>query len=398
MRVLVTNASYWNCLAAVRSLGQHGMQVVVAGPKRDSIVERQGVATWSRFCSKRDLYTDPLQDIERYAEDIAMILRKERIDVFCPIGIKEVLSTLRFEDELRPLAPIPFGSLDVVSRANDKALAMRAAKAADVPFPETLEIDDIDQLISTSIELPLVVKTRVGAASQGVWFVRTPAQWEDILARIASKRAASKDETKLFFDADQFIVQEHIPGRVHDVCLLADHGRVRALLTQKRLKTASLEGGAGHMNITTDEPVLADYARRLVSELNYHGPAQLEFIQDERDGSFNLLEINAKFWGTLALSIAAGIDFPHLATQLALGTPFDDCLTYEVGLTYRWRFPGEVVSWARQRRQGVTLRSIFAPTPGPVRTDWQWNDPLPSLNQIMNTAWRLVRTNGDYSQ
>lgn len=391
MRILVTNSSYWNTLAAVRSLGRAGHSVFVAGPRRSSLLARQGVATWSRYCRKRLFYTDPAVDGEAYVADIARLLRDERIDVVCPIGIKEVLATLKAEHTIRLLAAIPFGSFEIVSEANDKSHVMHAAAEVAVPTPTTTHIDGIEGLRALQVDSPIVVKTCIGAASQGVWMVSDPGNWPQTLARISEKLEKTEAAAKLYLDTDRFIVQELIPGRVHDVCLLADHGEVRALLTQERIKTASLSGGAGHMNITTHEPEIAEYARRLMQRLQYHGLAQIEFIQDSRDGSYKLLEINAKYWGTLALSIAAGIDFPNLSVQLALGNPVDECFTYDVGLAYRWRFPGEVLAWARDRKQGASLRSLFVSPVKTTHTDWRWSDPLPSVNQLLSTVWKLVR-------
>ncbi len=395
MRVLVTNASYWNTLAAVRSLGRRGYKVIVSGPRRASRLARHGVATWSRYCTRSLEYTDPGVDPERFAEDITEMLCSESIDVFCPIGIKEVMASLRYERELRPLAAIPFGPYATIARANNKADVLRLAEQIGIPIPRTREIQGMDGLESLDVADPIVVKTSVGAASQGVWMVHDPQAWPSILEAIRRKRENAGASSDLHLDTDRFVVQELIPGKVHDVCLLVEQGKVRASLTQERVRTVSLDGGAGHMNITTFEPVIADYASQLMKALDYHGPAQVEFIRDRRDGTYRLLEVNAKYWGTLALSVAAGVDFPFLSVQMALNRPFEDAFDYQRGLFYRWRFPGEVLSWARQRKQGASFRSLIARPPGPAKSDWRWDDPLPSLNQMLVTAWKLLTKSGE---
>jgi len=391
MRVLVTNASYWNALAAVRALAKSGAKVFVAGPWRRSFVGRQGVAFWSRYCSGRSYYTDPAASADRFAADIASVLKRKKIDVLLPVGIKEVMAVLRFEDMLRPLTAIPFGSFETVARANNKETAVRTAEAVSVPVPHTAIVEKVSELPSLGVKLPLVVKTCVGAASQGVWYVTQPSDWEKIKVEIEKLRTFHPEESTLFFNPHRLLIQEYVPGDVHDVCVLADHGRVRAMVTQKRLKTASLKGGGGLMNVTTNVPQLEKYARRLIEELEYHGVAQLEFKHDPRDGQYKLLEINAKFWGTLALSIAAGVNFPYLAALMALGRPFKDSFDYQVGLIYRWRFPGEVLSWAREWSQGAKFSSLWSSPPGEVMTDWRWSDPLPSVHQVLTTIWKLCQ-------
>lgn len=39
------------------------------------------------------------------------------------------------------------------------------------------------------------------------------------------------------------------------------------------------------------------------------GPAMVEFRQSESTGEFVLMAINGKFWGSLELSLAAGVNF-----------------------------------------------------------------------------------------
>ena len=46
--------------------------------------------------------------------------------------------------------------------------------------------------------------------------------------------------------------------------------------------------------------------------------------QDRRAGEPALLEVNARFPGTMPLTIAAGVDMPRLAVGEALGTPIPD--------------------------------------------------------------------------
>ena len=392
MRVLVTNGSYRNALAAVRGLGQKGIDVFVADKKTNSWLGKQGVAFYSRYCKGRFYYTDPARDLEGFVRDVKEILgRKKKFDVFCPLSVTTVLSTVRFEEEIRPLSALPFGDFNVVSQANDKWQMAELAKEIGVPVPRTLPVTDVERVLDTGIDYPFVIKASRGAASNAVWYIDTADDLET--ARVSVEKIRARESaagSDIFFDPHNLIVQEFIPGDVHDVCLLADHGRIRALLTQKRVKTSSVRGGSGIMNITTDIPVLREQAIKLVEALQYHGPAQIEFKHDPRDDTYKLLEVNAKFWGTLALSIEAGINFPYLAVLMALDEPFDDQFDYEVGLIHRWRFPHEILAWAKERKDGAKFSSLFRSPRGKMKTDWRWSDPLPSAQQFFVTGYKVI--------
>jgi hypothetical protein len=75
---------------------------------------------------------------------------------------------------------------------------------------------------------------------------------------------------------------------------------------------------------------------RLLQHLQWHGVGMVEFKEDVRDGSIRLMEINARFWGSLQLSIDAGVDFPAILADIALGRPVTTVKDYRVGVRSRW--------------------------------------------------------------
>ena len=48
------------------------------------------------------------------------------------------------------------------------------------------------------------------------------------------------------------------------------------------------------------------------------------------------MEVNGRFWNSLPLAIAAGIDFPFLLYRLAIDGDIDPVETYRVGVRSRW--------------------------------------------------------------
>jgi hypothetical protein len=62
----------------------------------------------------------------------------------------------------------------------------------------------------------------------------------------------------------------------------------------------------------------------------------LEFKEESRTGQAFLMEVNGRYWGSLQLAIDAGVDFPFLAFQLALGRRPDQTDSYRPGMKSRW--------------------------------------------------------------
>jgi len=60
---------------------------------------------------------------------------------------------------------------------------------------------------------------------------------------------------------------------------------------------------------------LEELGLRLLSRLKWNGVAMVEFKKVIEEGDYRLMEINPRLWGSLDLSIAAGIDFPYLMAE-----------------------------------------------------------------------------------
>jgi predicted ATP-grasp superfamily ATP-dependent carboligase len=105
----------------------------------------------------------------------------------------------------------------------------------------------------------------------------------------------------------------------------------------------------------------------------------VEFKIDARTGQPKLLEVNPRFWGSLALAIDAGVNFPYLLTLMALGQDFTPVNRYRLGHRCRWLLPGDLLhflqnpnrwhlepSFFRFRAPRLTYDIIDARDPGPI--------------------------------
>jgi predicted ATP-grasp superfamily ATP-dependent carboligase len=147
---------------------------------------------------------------------------------------------------------------------------------------------------------------------------------------------------------------------------------------------------------------LADCAVRLLRALSWQGVAQLDFRHDPKTGRFALLEINGRFWGSVAVAVEAGLDFPFYAWQLAHGRIPVMPPAYKTCLLVRW-LEGDVrrlLELRRLRRQNghrrislgrEGLRFLAGFRPGVSDMFWSWTDPMPFFDTIANlTRWWLV--------
>ena len=229
-----------------------------------------------------------------FVDEIARICAEDDIDV--------LFSTV--DVELPPLAArrtdlggavLAAASLETLDVTLDKwELARRCAPLLRVPETQLLNAAGTAE----PWDFPVIVKPRRGAGSRGVRLIADRAQLE----------ALGVDET--------LIIQEHLPGAEFSVDVLADDGgHVVAAVPRTRTRVDSGVSIAGR---TVHDAALEKTAGDVAAAIGLTGVANVQLRYD-RNGVPALLEVNPRFPGALPLTIAAGVNMPSLALDLALG-------------------------------------------------------------------------------
>jgi predicted ATP-grasp superfamily ATP-dependent carboligase len=378
VRVLVTDGGNRNALAAVRALGRRGFEVW-AGHR-----SRRAQSFYSRYCTRSFQYPAPSGDYDRFIEFMLAFLRRRPCDVLLPASDYSTLFASTHREELAPLIRLAVPDAGALSIAMDKTRTLEVAQNLGIEIPLThcpREVDELHRL-SHSIEYPCVLKPRRGAGAAGIRYPNSPAE----LLALHTMVAGTKDPT---YDPSFPMIQEYIPGEIHDVCALFNEGKAVASLTQRRLKMFPVTGGAGVLNETTDEPGLRDRALALLEKLGWHGPAQVEFKIDARDETPKLMEVNGRFWGTLGLAIEAGVDFPYLTCLIASGRKVQTHPGYRVGLQHKWIVPDGLMYIASCRNRFRAFREFFD-LRGDSRSEICLSDPLPFFHESFLYAAKSI--------
>jgi predicted ATP-grasp superfamily ATP-dependent carboligase len=325
MRILVTDSDTRAALAAVRALGARGHDVVTAGISSASLAAR------SRHSSAFERYPDPAADSEGFVQAIAEITKRRSIEVVLPMT--EVTTLLVTAHQDRFTGRIPFPDSTTVANASDKAFVINLARELGIPVPRTIVATSAANGIERAAELgfPIVMKpsrsrvrTEDGWVSTGVAYATDAATLRDALERLPPA-------------VYPVLLQERIEGPGVGVFAAVDRGRTVALFAHRRLREKPPSGGVSVLcESAAVDPVAAEHATKLLNHIGWRGVAMVEFKQDKRDGSLRLMEINGRFWGSLQLSILAGVDFPNIAAAIAQGQDLPAPPGYRTGVRSRW--------------------------------------------------------------
>ena len=365
LRVLVTDCDKRKSLPIVRALGKEGVQVICGSS------DALALSFFSKYCTRRVRY--PPADGHNPGEFIAWLtsfVSREGIPVLIPLEEKTIVPVLENKAELSRYTQIPFPDLSIFAQAADKRLTLAIAERVGVPIPKTYVVQKLDHVprIADEVDYPCVIKPRQSAGTRGLVYVRC------------------KKEMDKYYEVHRVfpfpLIQEFIPnGGAYGVSVLLDRGaNPIAVFTHKRLREFPVSGGPSTLCESVRYPEIEALALRLLKELGWCGVAQVEFRVDARDGVPRLMEINPRFWGSVALPIYAGTNFPYLLCKVALSQDIQSVQDYQEGLRCRWLLPGDILHFVKNPRRFKLNPSFFRFVDG--KTCYyvlSRDDPLPTL-------------------
>ncbi len=341
----------------------------------------------SRYINQLIRIPSAEDDPKGYIEGLLRQLEKQPYDLILPFGNNACHQIVLAQEDIKKTTKILFPSISDHLKAFDKSLTYSHCIENDIPVPKTISVGDIPNInhIFEQFELPIVIKTKSGSGvKSGVRFVEKPDEFEQKFFEVYDYFAShyKKDDYKP-------IIQEFIPGYIHDACIVAKDGELVAFLSQIRHLMYPVSGGVGAINYTTHDDELRAIVERLIKSLNWSGPAQIEFKFDERDDQFKLIEINPKLWGTLDLSIQSGVSFPRIIRNLILERDQGN-LHYDTDNYYFFLFPQAILAGVEKARL-LGLKSLKIPQKvGKRFYDIDFSDPLPLFLRIMKTLAKLI--------
>ena len=401
LRILVTDVHKLAGLGAVRSLGRAGHTVVAAHPPS---IDRSP-AVWSRYCSDRVYHPDSQHSQFEFKDWLRDQASRGSFDAVLPITEASVVGVASVRKELPSELLLILPSDRALEYTLSKFHSTRMALSLGIACPTTVfvsggsEVGRWNEDFSV-LDYPILIKTdnyqtREGAYHSGRRFVAGNAEEAHRILR------------NLEHLKTRIIAQQLIPGRGSGAFLLRFGGQTHLRFAHRRLHEVPYTGGASSLRESCHDAELVSLGERMLDAIGYEGVAMVEFRRRASDGKPYFLEINGRLWGSLALALHAGIDFPKALMECYQnGEPTTARTYYRSGIRCRNIFPGElsyVVSVLRAKAaKGVdsppskvrVIGEFFELSLNPtIRHDWfWWSDPLPGIVKAAGTvAWFVDR-------
>lgn len=362
-------------LGIVRSLGRHGVPVVVLDDERS-------ISRVSRFASGYERVPE-LRDADQTKRILIDACTRLGLQgsVLYPTREETVAAIATHREELAEYYRLPTPAWEAVQPAWDKRETYQRAERLGIPIPRCWFPTSVADLDEIDISSPVILKPAI----KEHFFYETRAKAWRVDTREELEAAFSKAVG--IVGVAEVIVQELIPGggdqQFAYCAFFKDGDAVAEMTVRRRRQHPSDFGRASTFVETIDLPELAKHSLTFLRDIGYYGLVELEFKQDRQDGQYKLLDVNARTWGYHSLGYTAGVDFPYLVYLDQLGLPLGESRA-RPGV--RWiRLATDVPNAVRDIRAGDARIGAYLKTLRGVDTDavFDLRDPLPGLYELM---------------
>ena len=394
MRVLVLDGNENQSVAAVRSLAAAGHEVHVGA---DSTWSKAGCSRWSKGSFT---YTAPQVAVDEFVRAIISEVRNHAGALVLPMTERTTMPLSETREQIKAAGGVlVLPPHELVLQAFDKRRTTELAQSLGVTVPRT-------RIISNRLEAEDFANTN------NYPVVLKPRGSEELLpdGRLiaAGGPRYAKDRVGLLAHCDEMLkrssallAQEFIEGTGAGYFALMRHGQLRAEFAHRRIRDVRPTGsGSAVRESVSPDPRVRDAALTILRALSWHGVAMVEFRQ-KADGTPVFMEVNGRFWNSLALAIYSGVDFPALLAELSQGRDFEALRNYRHKIRCRWllgdfRHLLEVMRGAPRGYPGKfpgrlrTVLEFVKPVRGTFHDNFSLSDPLPEFADWIDFIFRRV--------
>ena len=323
-------------LAAVRALGPAGWEVGYGSPHRDHLVTR------SRWLDRWFPVPWPQQGLRAFHAAVDKAVYLGRYEAVFAAGDESVVGLDAVRDRL--LARVPYAPSTSLRASLDKVELARLAEQAGLRAPLTVEATE--EAVSRW-KGSAVVKPRHH------WLPGPTDPPQHLLAEVArDNAAAARRVAQLRAAGATALLQERLNGPLLAFTSLVDE-RSRPVAQIQQVVERTWPSPAGisvRARTVRVDPGLAAGIDTLLKRLDWLGMAQLQFVVT--DSGPVLIDLNPRFYGSLALALEAGLNLPLLWARMATGRPVPERSDARIGARYSW-LEGDLRRARAERRGGL---------------------------------------------
>jgi ATP-grasp domain len=298
LRVLVSEGNSTSAREAITILGLSGHRIEVCDPSRYCL------ARFSRFVAKFHHCPPMRDDPAGFLRFVEALLAAQHFDVLLPTHEQGFLFA-RVQQQLGARVGLALPGFESYRTAHGKAGFSRLLDRLGLPQPVTRIVKSESEL-REGIRFPCVVKTSVGTASRGIWFVRNTADLESALQYLAANGAF----------ADEVLVQAFVAGTTEKAQAVFCRGELLGFHAFRQIAAGA--GGGEAIKQSVSRPQLRTMLGTIGEKLDWHGALSIDYVMLDDDATPRLIDCNPRLVEPMSAYLA-GVDLLSLLLRVSLG-------------------------------------------------------------------------------
>lgn len=311
MRILITDANYKNSIAIQRELYRDNMHEVFA-------TDKEAVFFTKRLGYCKDYIVGNLEES----------VKQINPEFIIPVGSEAVKIC---SEKYRELCLIPTKESLEIALNKDKMLILNSL--SDVNYPECKLFSNLEELRLYSRDKNCVVKS----SNESL------AKFDPLYVKLGSESEFEKID-KYLSGGVKLLMQEQVSGVGRGFFCIAKDGKIISYYMHQRIREIPITGGSSTAAKSIFCEKMFNISKQIIEYLNWSGPLMIEYKYDETKQQYYLIELNPKFWGSLDLSYAVGLNFGKTLIE-AYSNKVEEQIEkkYEVGKKFFWVLDGDLL-------------------------------------------------------
>ena len=366
-RILVLDCDHKNALAIVRHLGKTRQYTIDAVS-----YSKASVAFFSKFVNQKYIIHDPKKEPGKYVDDLLNLMEQNAYLLVLPVSYISYQLCSANKNRILEKTHLTIAKVEQINLASGKAETYQLAEKIGIPYPKTIIVNSITELEHVETTYPCVIKAPFEAGKNIVRYARNKEELVRLYKKVCSKNN---------FKSALPVIQQYIKGEGAGFFAFYKNGECKNYFMHRRIREYPVSGGASTCAESFYDEGILNNGKKILDYLRWEGIAMVEFKKDNSTGIYNLMEINAKFWGSLDLALVSGVNFPQMLIGDALGLEIEKCEFEAKRTRFQWILNGDLFHVIeRPRHLFDSLKDLFI-----AKNDFSFSDIKPNLFQLLYT-------------
>jgi len=286
-----------------------------------------------------DFFCLPNADIDpqMFITNIYEICDKNNVDIIIPGADEEAYALSKSKDMFENIGvKCAVQDASIMNIIGNKLSFFKKMEELNIEVPKFAGIYSYHDLIKNADRLGfpdrrIILKPSVGRGSRGLMVIddsisdpteghESRGYWLGDIKSAVSHLKFQQDSLEV---ADLgLLAMEYLPGDIYDVDCVAKEGLALAIIPRKRLwDTPFSRGVEGH--VIEENKFILEITNKIIKALSLGYVFDCDF-GTHSNGHPGVLEINPRWSGSVAASLASGVNIPSLIVKVLMGIEFNE--------------------------------------------------------------------------